>query len=105
MGWKLLHRMVWHKPNSIPLSHPTYLHIKHEWVFWLAPTTDAYRGFDKDTRTPHSETSLRRIDQPYMTRKDQRYMRRGKTNGLHPDGARPATRGVRAVLRGGATPA
>lgn len=91
MGWKLLHRMVWHKPNSIPLSQPTYLHVKHEWVFWLAPTIEAYRGFDKDTRTPHSETSLRRIDQPYMTRKDQRYMRRGKTHGLHPDGARPAT--------------
>lgn len=91
MGWKLLHRMVWHKPNSIPLSHPTYLHIKHEWVFWLAPSTDAYRGYDADTRTPHSETSLRRIDQPYMTRKDQRYMRRGHTHGLHPDGARPAT--------------
>lgn len=91
MGWKLLHRMIWHKPNSIPLSHPTYLHIKHEWVFWLAPSTDAYRGFDKDTRVPHSETSLRRIEQPYMTRKDQRYMRRGKTHALHPDGARPGT--------------
>ncbi len=91
MGWKLLHRMVWHKPNSIPLSHPTYLHIKHEWVFWLAPSTDAYRGFDKDTRTPHAEGSIRRIGQEYMTRKDQRYMRRGKTHGLHPDGARPAT--------------
>lgn len=91
MGWRLLHRMVWHKPNSIPLSHPTYLHIKHEWVFWLAPTVTAYRGFDKDTRTPYSEASLRQIGQPYMTRKDQRYMRRGKTNGLHADGARPAT--------------
>jgi DNA modification methylase len=91
MGWRLLHRMVWHKPNSIPLSHPTYLHIKHEWVSWLAPTVDAYRGFDRDTRAPHSETSLRRIEQPYLARKDQRYMRRGKTNGLHPDGARPAS--------------
>jgi DNA modification methylase len=91
MGWKLLHRTIWHKPNSIPLSHHTYLHITHEWIFWLAPTTKAYRGFDKDTRTPHSEASLRRIDQPYMTRKDQRYMRRGKTHGLHRDGARPRT--------------
>lgn len=91
MGWKLLHRMVWHKPNSIPLSHPTYLHIKHEWVFWLAPSIDAYRGFDKDTRTEHTETSLRRINQPYFTRKDQRYYKRGATNPLHPDGARPAT--------------
>lgn len=91
MGWKLLHRLVWHKPNSIPLSHQSYLHLKHEWVFWLAPSIGAYRGYDADTRTAHSETSLRRIEQPYMTRKDQRYMRRGKTHGLHPDGARPAT--------------
>jgi hypothetical protein len=27
MGWKLLHRMVWHKPNAIPLSHAAYLHL------------------------------------------------------------------------------
>jgi site-specific DNA-methyltransferase (adenine-specific) len=91
MGWKLLHRMVWHKPNAIPLSHPVYLHVKHEWVFWLAPSVDAYRGYDADTRLPHSETSLRRIDQPYKTRKDERYQKRGKVNELHPDGARPAT--------------
>lgn len=90
-GWKLLHRMIWKKPNIIPLSHPTYLHIKHEWVFWLARDVDAYRGFDADTRTPHAEGTLRRIGQAYMTRKDERYMRRGKTYGLHPDGARPCT--------------
>lgn len=91
MGWKLLHRMIWYKPNALPLSHAAYLHIKHEWVFWLAPSTDAYRGFDKDTRTPHSEGSIRRIGQPYMTRKDERYQKRSKTHALHPDGARPAT--------------
>lgn len=91
MGWKLLHRTIWHKPNSIPLSHATYLHIKHEWVFWLAPTIDAYRGYDKDTRTPHTETSKARIGQTYRVRKDQRYIKQGKVHGLHPDGARPAT--------------
>lgn len=91
LGWKLLHRMVWFKPNSIPLSHSKYLHIKHEWVFWLAPTTDAYRGYDTHTRSPHSETSLRRINQGYYTRKDQRYIRRGYAQQLHPEGARPAT--------------
>lgn len=91
MGWKLLHRTIWHKPNSIPLSHAAYLHIKHEWVFWLAPTAAVYRGYDKHTRTPHAEGSVRRIGQPYMKRKDQRYERRGKTNELHPDGARPST--------------
>jgi DNA modification methylase len=90
-GWKLLHRMIWHKPNAIPLSHPTYLHIKHEWVFWLAPSTAAYRGFDRDTRSPHAESSVRRIEQQYAHREDARYVRRGKVHGLHPDGARPAT--------------
>lgn len=100
-GWKLLHRIIWHKENSIPLSHPTYLHIKHEYVFWLARSTDAYRGFDADTRSPHSLATVRRIGQPYMTRKDERYMRRGKTHGIHPDGARPAT--VFAAAVGGET--
>jgi DNA modification methylase len=91
IGWKLLHRTLWHKPNPLPLSHPAYLTIAHEWVFWLAKEVDAYRGYDADTRTPHSETSLRRIKDPYLRSKDERYGRRGKTNTLHPDGARPTT--------------
>ena len=52
MGWKLLHRMIWHKSNPLPMSHPPYLTIAHEWVFWLALRTDAYRGYDADTRRP-----------------------------------------------------
>lgn len=91
MGWCLLNRMVWHKSNPLPLSHPDYLTIGHEWVFWLAPTTKVYRGYDADTRTPHKEGSLRRINEPYMRSKDERYSKRGKTNTLHPDGARPTT--------------
>lgn len=90
-GWKLLHRTIWHKSNPLPLSHPDYLTIAHEWVFWLAPTTKVYRGYDSDTRTPHAEGSIRRIDQPYMRSKDERYAKRGKSNALHPDGARPTT--------------
>lgn len=90
-GWKVLHRMVWHKKNPLPLSHPEYLTIAHEWVFWLAPQTKVYRGYDADTRTPHAEGSIRRIDQPYMRSKDERYAKRGKSNALHPDGARPTT--------------
>lgn len=91
MGWKLLHRTIWHKSNPLPLSHADYLTISHEWVFWLAPTTKVYRGYDADTRTPHKEGSIRRIDQPYMRSKDERYTKRGKANSLHPDGARPTT--------------
>jgi site-specific DNA-methyltransferase (adenine-specific) len=91
MGWKLLHRMVWHKKNPLPLSHAEYLTIAHEWVFWLAATTKVYRGYDADTRTPHAEGTLRRIGEPYMRSKDEKYAKRGATNPLHPDGARPTT--------------
>lgn len=91
VGWKLLHRTIWHKKNPLPLSHPAYLTIGHEWVFWLAKTTDAYRGYDGDTRTAHAEGSVRRINDPYLRSKDERYARRGKANALHPDGARPTT--------------
>jgi DNA modification methylase len=91
MGWCLLHRTIWHKSNPLPLSHPDYLTIGHEWVFWLAPSTKVYRGYDADTRTAHAEVSVRRINDPYMRSKDERYSKRGKTNRLHPDGARPTT--------------
>lgn len=91
LGWRLLHRMIWHKPNPLPLSHPAYLTVAHEWVFWLAKSQHAYRGYDRDTRTPHSETSLRRIKDAYQRSKDERYRKRSATNPLHPDGARPTT--------------
>lgn len=91
LGWKLLHRMVWHKKNPLPLSHAEYLTIAHEHVFWLGATTKVYRGYDGDTRTHHAEGSVRRIDEPYLRSKDERYARRGKANALHPDGARPTT--------------
>lgn len=91
VGWKLLHRTIWHKKNPLPLSHPAYLTIGHEWVFWLAKETGAYRGYDAATRTEHAEGSLRRINDPYLRSKDERYSRRGASNALHPDGARPTT--------------
>ncbi|MGH2799335.1 MAG: DNA methyltransferase, partial [Thermoleophilaceae bacterium] len=77
-----------------------YLHTAHEYVWWLAPTIGAYRGYTKETRTPHAPGTLRRIGQPYMTRKDERYQKRGKTHQLHPDGAQPRsvfTHGVGGV--------
>lgn len=105
-GWCLLHRMVWSKENSIPPSHRPYLHVSHEHIFWLAPSIRAYRGYDGgypdgggepdyDPRTrrrrAHSETSTRRVNDAYKTRKDERYSKRGKTHELHPDGPRPMT--------------
>ncbi len=91
LGWKWIDTIVWHKPNGIPLSRPEYLHTAHEYVWWLAPSVTAYRGYTAETRTPHAEGTLRRVGQPYMTRKDERYGRRGKTYEVHPDGARPRT--------------
>lgn len=91
IGWKLLHRMVWFKPNGNTLSDARYLRICHEWVFWLAKDVGAYRGFDRDTRTPHAPDSLRRIRGPYKYGEDERYAKRGREHKLHPDGARPTT--------------
>jgi DNA modification methylase len=95
MGWKCLQRIVWHKPNGNVLSAPQYMRIGHEMVFWLGRSTDAYRGYDRDTRTPHAETSKRRIAQPYLdahTRPgDERYVKRSRKHRLHPDGAKPGT--------------
>lgn len=91
LGWKWIDTIIWHKTNAIPLSHPAYLHGMHEFGWWLAPSVDAYRGYTTETRRPHAEGTLRRIGQPYMTGKDERYRKRGNTNELHPDGARPAS--------------
>lgn len=91
IGWKLLHRKVWYKPNGNTLSDSRYLRICHEWVFWLAKDVRAYRGFDRDTRTPHAPDSLRRIKGPYKHGGDERYAKRGREHKLHPDGARPTT--------------
>jgi site-specific DNA-methyltransferase (adenine-specific) len=90
LGWKWIDTIIWHKPNGIPLSAPQYLNSAHEWVWWLAPTTDAYRGYTAETRTPHTESTVRRITQSYKRdRKDERYQKQGTTHELHPDGARP----------------
>jgi site-specific DNA-methyltransferase (adenine-specific) len=97
LGWRWIDTIIWHKPNGIPLSAPQYLHGAHEWVWWLAPTTDAYRGYTAETRTPHAESSIRRVTQRYSPRRqDERYQKQGTTHELHPDGARP-----RSVFRHG----
>lgn len=101
MGWKLLQRIVWHKPNSLPLSHPAYMHIKHEFVFWLALDVKAYRGYDRDTRVPHSQLTLDRFDRGYQAhtekRGDQRYRDRDASFAPHPDGGRPPSVTTHAV--------
>lgn len=95
LGFKLLHRLIWHKPNGATLSDPRYLRITHEWVFWLAKSIDAYRGYDQVTRTPHSPETLRKYARgmPFkMDADDERYAKRSRGgHALHPEGARPTT--------------
>jgi DNA modification methylase len=112
-GWKLLHRQVWHKPNGNCLSDRKFLTIAHEWVFWLAPGTDAFRGYvggypnepasrypgyDRMSRRPHAEETLRRMRRGgfLCDPNDERYAGRerwgrGRGHELHPDGANPTT--------------
>ena len=92
LGFKLLHRIIWHKPNGNTLSDPRFLRVAHEWVFWLAKSVDAYRGYDQETRTPHTASTLRRISRPYKRdAEDERYEKRSANHPLHPEGARPTT--------------
>jgi site-specific DNA-methyltransferase (adenine-specific) len=94
LGWKLLQRIVWFKPNGMTLSAPAYMRVCHETVYWLALSTRAYRGYDRDTRTPHAETSKRRITQPYRGPHNddgEMYAKRSPKHRLHPDGAKPGT--------------
>jgi DNA modification methylase len=85
LGFRLLQRMVWTKPNGNTPSFPGYLRQSHEWVFWLARSIDAYRGYDRWTRTPHKPSTLSRARRP-------RSHEGGKRDyNLHPDGARPSS--------------
>jgi DNA modification methylase len=95
-GWKWVDTIVWHKPNSLPWSSCGYMHSAHEYVWWLAASVDAYRGFTAETRTPHARSSVERAEtgkvRPGYRSKNPRYRKEGKKRfGLHPDGARPKT--------------
>jgi DNA modification methylase len=85
LGFKLLQRMVWSKPNGGTPSNPAFLRLGHEWVFWLAKSVDAYRGYDRWTRTPHKPSTLRRVRRPRSHDGEARDYK------LHPDGARPSS--------------
>lgn len=92
MGFKLLQRMIWFKPNGNTLSDPRFLRVNHEWVFWLAKSVEAYRGYDRVTRSPHAASTLRRMSSGFkVDPDDERYEKRGGSHPLHPEGARPST--------------
>lgn len=96
-GWKLLHRLIWHKPNGQVPSAPGYLTVGHEFVLWLAPTTAPWRAHEqpkgsqasREVRTPHAPASAARMNSLYSGAGAHR--KQGKTHKLHPDGARPTT--------------
>lgn len=98
-GWKLLHRLIWHKPNGQVPSAPGYLTISHEFVLWLAPSTAPWRAFEqpagsqasREVRTAHAPASESRMAGMYATRADGSAYPSGSPHQLHPDGARPTT--------------
>lgn len=104
-GWKLLHRMVWSKPNGQVPSSPAFLTVAHEFVFWLAPSVDAWRGYaqeegsqaSREARAPHEPASALRMRTLYSGAGNT--AKQGRTH-RHPDGARPTT--VITVPVGGA---
>lgn len=59
VGWKLLDTLVWHKVNGGGGKQTSYLLDRHEYVYWLALTTDPYKGFD-EARQPYSPATLAR---------------------------------------------
>ncbi len=95
-GWKLLHRLIWHKPNGQVPSAPGYLTVSHEFVLWLSSTTSPWRAFEqppgsqasREVRTPHAASSRDRMSALYAPKDAGCYRRR---HALHPDGARPTT--------------
>ena len=95
-GWVWLDTIVWVKPNSLPGSSTGYMHSAHEYVWWLGATKGAYRGYTRETRSPHAASSVKRAEEGRVraghTSKNPRYRKEGpKRFGLHPDGARPKT--------------
>lgn len=97
-GWKVLHRMIWHKPNGQVPSAPAFLTVAHEYVFWLAPSTQAWRAYaepagsqaSREVRTPHKRSSIARMSGLYSGAGTLHSQGR-RTHKLHPDGARPTS--------------
>lgn len=97
-GWKVLHRLIWHKPNGQVPSAPGYLTVSHEFVFWLARSTrEVWRAFEqpegsqasREVRSAHKPSSRARMEGMYSGNGTHR--KQGRSHQLHPDGARPTT--------------
>lgn len=58
IGWKRIDTIVWAKTKAMPMG-PPYLNSRHEFVYWLARSTKAYRGYD-EVRVPHDPQTVAR---------------------------------------------
>lgn len=97
-GWRRIDTLVWWKPNAPARSGP-YLTNAHEYVLWLAPTTDAYRGLD-DARAPYSPATLGRYGRNWAknTRVKGTHVEQTRRT-PHPLGARPTSVLIETVGR------
>lgn len=88
VGWLRIDTIIWAKQNPNPSGHP-WLTNAHEYVFWLAKRTDAYRGFDADTRTPYADGTVSRFKRKghYAAKGREREHQRQE----HPLGAKPTS--------------
>lgn len=92
-GWSVVDQIVWVKPNGRPVR--PYLTNQHEYVYWLAPDTACYRGFD-EARRPYALETLGRYQRRYLSGvKGEARDEQGRT--VHPGGARPGSVFVAAV--------
>lgn len=91
VGWKRIDTIVWHKLNANARGGP-YLHNVHETIFWLAPTTRAYRGYDADTRIGYAPETVARYQRKWVRQtagKGRHKPEDGRE--LHPEGAKPTS--------------
>lgn len=88
VGWLRIDTLVWHKVNANPSGH-SWLTNAHEFVYWFAKQTGAYRGFDEETRTPYADGSEARFKRNghYAAKGQPREHQREP----HPDGAKPTS--------------
>jgi site-specific DNA-methyltransferase (adenine-specific) len=90
VGWKRIDTVVWYKRNG--QGHGRYLLNRHEFAFWLARDVNAYRGYDRDTRTPHAAATVDRNTRRFgYSTKGEPFGELRRRKPLHPDGARPAS--------------
>lgn len=95
-GWYLRSDIIWAKKNCMPESVSDRPTKAHEYIFLLSKSPSYY--YDADAiRTPHAETSLKRVEKPFRTSAavDGRAVN-GRTDGdmsqfCHPKGANKRT--------------